>query len=160
MTAQAVPGKGGSARKDVHAQALHDIERELTVLLHRVRRASIANAHEIHPELQASAYPVLLHVVEHGPTRAADMVEHFGIDKSAVSRQLAHLEALGLVQRAKDPEDRRASVLKASPLAKRRVSSLRSGRRARFADKLAAWSDDELVALAAQLARYNASLES
>jgi DNA-binding MarR family transcriptional regulator len=146
--------------KDGHAQALHDIERELTVLLHRVRRATIANALEIHPELQPAAYPVLLHVVDHGPTRAADMVEHFGLDKSAISRQLAHLEALGLVQRETHPTDRRASVLRASSLAKRRVTSLRSTRRARFADKLASWSDDELAALASQLARYNSSLES
>ena len=148
------------ASKDTHALALHDIERELTVLLHRVRRRSLSNARLIHPELQAAAYPVLLHLVDSSPTRAADIVDHFGLDKSAVSRQLAHLEELGLLQRATDPDDRRAAVVKASALARRRVASLRQQRRAQFADKLAAWSDDDLAALATQLRRYNAALES
>jgi DNA-binding MarR family transcriptional regulator len=148
------------AAPDRHAEALHDIERELVVLLHRVRRAAIGNAAVIHAELQPSAYPLLLHVVDQGSTRASDMVEHFGLDKSAVSRHLTHLESLGLVLRASDPGDGRAWVVKASPLARRRVTRLRAQRRARFADKLAAWSDEDLVSLAAQLARYNASLES
>jgi DNA-binding MarR family transcriptional regulator len=143
-----------------HAQALHDIERELTVLIHRVRRRAVANAAVIHPELQPAAYPVLLHVVEHGPTRAADIVDHLGLDKSAISRQVAHLEALGLVQRAQDPDDGRAAVLKATQLARRRVTRLREQRRADFAAKLATWSEAELSELASQLARYNVALES
>jgi DNA-binding MarR family transcriptional regulator len=148
------------ASRSSHAQALHDIERELTALLHRVRRRTVANAAVIDPGLQAAAYPVLLHVVEHGPTRAADIVEHMGLDKGAISRQVAHLEALGLVQRAQDPDDGRAAVLKATPLAKRRVTRLRELRRADFAAKLASWSDSELTELASQLARYNAAIES
>jgi DNA-binding MarR family transcriptional regulator len=149
-----------SGSPDPHAQALQDVERELVVLLHRVRRAAIGNAAAIHSDLQASAYPVLLYVVDHVPTRAADIVEHLGLDKGAVSRHLGHLESLGLLQRATDPDDRRAWVLKPSALARRRVSSLRKKRRARFADKLSSWSDEELAGLAEQLARYNASLES
>jgi DNA-binding MarR family transcriptional regulator len=145
---------------DPHAQALQDVERELVALLHRVRRAAIGNAAAIHSDLQASSYPVLLYVVDHGRTRAADIVDHLGLDKGAVSRHVGHLESLGLVERATDPDDRRAWVLKPSALARRRVTSLRKKRRARFADKLSSWTDEELAGLAAQLARYNASLES
>ena len=91
-----------------HAQALHDIERELTVLLHRARRTTAKNAQHVHPELQPASYAVLLHVVDHGPTRASDIVEHLALDKGAVSRHLAQLEQLGLVERTSDPDDRRA----------------------------------------------------
>ena len=46
-----------------------------------------------------------------GPLRASDLVARLGLDKSTVSRQVASLVDLGLVDRGADPDDGRAQVL-------------------------------------------------
>lgn len=140
-------------------ESLLRIERELGVLLHRVRRRTTQAATAVHPELQPAALPVLLYVVDNESARASGVVEHFGIDKGAVSRHVVHLESLGLLSRSCDPEDRRAQPLVPTDLARERIASLRAARRRDMAGRLADWSAEELEALAAQLARYNASLE-
>lgn len=140
------------------AEALRVIEQEVGVMVHRVRRNSVENAHEVHPELLPGSYPVLIYVVDEVAARASDIVHHFGIDKGAVSRHLAHLERLGLVERTSDPDDGRAQNVVASSIARRAVAAMRKRRRSTFADRLAGWDDDELQALAEQLARYNASM--
>ena len=154
-------GEGAAATDAARAgttRALRDIERELGVLLHRVRRRTAENAQAVDPGLQPAAYPVLLYVVEHEGVRAAAIVDHFGIDKGAVSRHVGHLEALGLVTRSCDPDDRRAQVLVATATGQERVRSLQAERRRVFADRLSDWSEEELADLAGRLARYNAAL--
>ena len=141
------------------ADSLRSIERELGVLLRRVRRKTAVNARTIHPDLQPTAYSILLHVVEQGPGRAAQIVDDLGIDKGAVSRQVAHLENLGLVARSTDPADGRAQRIEATALGHRRIAALRQERRSDFAGRLSGWSADDLTELAERLARYNASLE-
>lgn len=141
------------------ADSLYSIEREVGVLLHRVRRSSIANASAIHPDLQPAAYSILLHVLDHEGACAADIVEHFGIDKGAVSRQVAHLEKLGLVERSNNPDDRRVQTLVGSSLARGRVETVRQERRSVFRGRLRTWTAEDLQEFAAQLGRYNASLE-
>lgn len=135
------------------------IERELGVLLHRVRRRTTEGASAVHPDLQPAALPVLLFVAEHETPRAQDVAEHFGIDKGTVSRHVAHLEALGLLSRSCDPEDRRAQILVPTELARERLEAGRERRRRDVAGRLAEWSAEELATFADRLARYNRSLE-
>jgi DNA-binding MarR family transcriptional regulator len=146
-----------AAAKD---QALLRIERELGVLIHRVRRRTAVSAASVHPELQPAALPVLAFVVDHEPVRASDVVEHFGIDKGAVSRHVAHLESLGLLTRACDPEDRRAQTIVPTAFGRRRLEALRAARREVVADRLAHWTAADLLTLADGLGRYNASIEN
>lgn len=142
------------------AEPVREIERELLVLIRRVRRTSVENARRVHPELPPAAYPVLLYVADHGPTRASDVVDHLGTDKGAVSRQVAQLEQLGLVTRSCDPEDRRAQALVLTADGRARLDRLAAERRSEFARRLAAWSPEDLASFADQLSRYNATLES
>ena len=48
----------------------------------------------------------------------------FGIDKGAISRQIQHLDDLGLVTRAPDPDDGRATLVAASDDAVRRMADV------------------------------------
>lgn len=149
-----------TSSKVTKTESLLRIERELGVLLHRVRRRTTQAAPAVHPDLQPAALSVLLFVVDNEGARAAEVVEHFGIDKGAVSRHVVHLESLGLLSRSCDPEDRRAQTLVPTDLARERVGAVRAARRRDVAGRLADWSAEELAALADQLGRYNASLES
>ncbi|HLN76858.1 MAG TPA: helix-turn-helix domain-containing protein [Nocardioidaceae bacterium] len=146
--------------KPTKSESLLRIERELGVLIHRWRRRVVHNAAAVHTELQPAALPVLLFVVDNEGVRASDVVEHFGIDKGAISRHVVHLEALGLIARTCDPDDRRAQTLVPTDLARTRVAEVRADRRRDVARRLSDWSADDIAALADQLGRYNASLET
>lgn len=141
------------------SESLRRIERELGVLIHRVRRRTVLSAPAVHVDLQPAAMPVLVFVVDHQGVRASEVVDHFGIDKGAVSRHVTHLESLGLITRAGDPDDGRAQILVATDLGRDRITALRAERRRVVAGRLADWTADDLAELAALLARYNASLE-
>ena len=60
----------------------------------------------MHEDLQPASYLMLSWLADEGPVRASSMVDNFGIDKGAVSRQLQHLVDLGLVERTPGPRGR------------------------------------------------------
>lgn len=141
------------------AELINDIERELRALLHAVRRGSVENAQLIHPELQPAAYAVLLCVGDNEPIRASEIVDRIGVDKGAVSRQVAHLQEVDLVEGTCDPDDRRAQRLKLSVDGRARLARVAKRRREEFAHRLAAWSIEDLSLFAAKLNRYNNAME-
>lgn len=140
-------------------ESVHNIERELTVLLHRVRRHTMENARSLHPELHPAAYSVFRFVADHEPTRACDVVEHLGVDKGAVSRQVTHLEMLGLVERRCDASDHRVQTIALTGDGRSRVEAVADQRRAEFERRLSNWSAENLEQFADRLSRYNASLD-
>ena len=144
-------------RRDV---ALHSIEREVGALIRRVRRVIGERAHAVHPDLQPSAYLVLTYLDEQDDVRSSKLVEHLGIDKGAISRQISSLVDLGLVERIPDPEDGRATRLRLTDDAKARLEAVRVRRWGRFGERLSGWSDDDLESFAATLQHYNEALDS
>jgi len=141
------------------ADALRGVEDEIGRLVRRLKRTIAERAHGIHPNLQGASYLVLAWLADHGPVRASAIVEVFAIDKGVVSRQLQHLEELGLVERAPDPADGRATLVSTSAEAVRRLAEVDERRRAVLDERLADWSGDELGEFARQLGRYNRSLD-
>jgi DNA-binding MarR family transcriptional regulator len=132
------------------------LEHELTVLLRRARAYSGELARAVHPDLEAAAYGLLMHVVD-GGARAADLAEYFGIDKSTVSRQVRLLEQLGLLRREADPQDLRVLRLVVTEEGLRRLRAARDARRQRVEERLEGWAPDDVGRLAGLLARYNAA---
>jgi DNA-binding MarR family transcriptional regulator len=82
-------------------------------------------------------------------------VTRLGLDKSTVSRQVASLVDLGLVDRAADPADGRAQVLSISAEGHRRLAQLRDARRARWEADLSDWEPRDVATLAELLGRLN-----
>ncbi len=131
------------------------LEREIGLLLRRSRAISARLARELHPELDGAAYGLLALLQDTGPLRASTLVTRLGLDKSTVSRQIASLVDLGLVDRAPDPADGRAQVLTASAEGSARLSRIREARRARWESDLADWPQDDVARLGELLARLN-----
>ena len=131
------------------------LEREIGLLLRRSRAISARLARELHPDLDGAAYGLLALLADAGPLRAGDLVARLGLDKSTVSRQVASLVALGLVDRAPDPDDGRAQVLTPSAEGAARLARIRKARRARWAADLAGWPTDDVAMLAELLGRFN-----
>ena len=138
--------------------SLRELEREVGVLVRRIRRVIGERARLVHEELQPASYLMLAWLADEGPVRASSMVENFHIDKGAVSRQLQHLDDLGLVERTPDPADGRAMLIVASEDARRRLAEVQAHRRKWFDERLGGWSTDELEAFAVSLEKYNLSL--
>jgi len=139
---------------DAH-QAFVELEREIGLLLRRSRAISARLAGQLHPELDGAAYGLLSLLQDAGPLRASELVTRIGLDKSTVSRQVAHLVQLGLVNRAADPVDGRAQVLTPSPEGAARLARIRDVRRARWEDDLSDWPQSDVASLADLLHRLN-----
>ena len=141
---------------------VEQLERELAILLRRARAFSDGLARTVHPDLEAAAYGLLMHVVDgyvEDPSgvRAADLADFFGIDKSTVSRQVRFLEQLGLLARSSDPVDARVLRLIPTEEGLHRLATARQARRTRVRARVADWTEDDVAALAALLARFNAA---
>ena len=102
--------------------AYGEVERELAVLLRRARAWNRDVATEVHPDLQPRGLRAA------GPggrgrqrPRQRPRRDYFGIDKGAISRQVALLERLGLVVREPDPHDGRAQRLVVTDEGRKRI---------------------------------------
>jgi len=151
-------GGGGGRVADPAAErrvATAAVERELAMLFRRARSLSRATAKEVHPGLEAAEYGLLLLIAESGPMRGVDVVERLGLDKSTVSRQLADLVSLGLLERVPDPTDGRARLVRLTETGQRRLRQVRQERRRRMRERFAEWSTEDLQQLAHYLERLN-----
>jgi len=150
----AAPDRVDAPAVDPH-EAFVRLEREIGLLLRRARAISSRLAAELHPDLDGAAYGLLALLEDTGPLRAGDLVTRLGLDKSTVSRQVASLVDLGLVDRAADPVDGRAQVLTPSAEGSRRLARIREVRRARWEADLGDWPAADVATLGELLARLN-----
>ncbi|MFI9721018.1 MarR family winged helix-turn-helix transcriptional regulator [Streptomyces sp. NPDC052396] len=133
--------------------SLETIQRELTKFARRAR----ATAARMHPELSLVSYTLLTHLQDQQGCRATDLAAHYLLDKSTVSRQVAGLEQLGLVERRVHPDDQRVQVLHLTEHGIHTLEQVTTSRRTAFQQRLADWNEDDLARFAAYLLRYNAS---
>lgn len=138
---------------DRHADEVERLVRQMSLLLRRSRAVMRMIAGQVHPEVDASAYAVLLMIREAGPLRLVDLAEELSLDKSTMSRQVAPLLRLGLVARRPDPADGRAFLLELTPEGAQRLDAVTRERRAAWRERLATWSTEDVAALADGLAR-------
>lgn len=131
--------------------SIDSIQRELTAFSRRARALSS----RIHPGLTLVSYAILDHLREVGGCRGTDLASHFLLDKSTVSRQVATLEKLGLVERSPDPEDQRGQIIHPSETGAELLRKAAEQRHQAFLNRLAHWSDDDVAVFADLLERYN-----
>ncbi|GAA2736120.1 MULTISPECIES: MarR family winged helix-turn-helix transcriptional regulator [Streptomyces] len=136
-------------------QEFLSLERELTVLLRRARANQAEMAREVHPDLESSAYGLLIRLDEQGGRRATELAAYIGVGKATMSRQLRALEELGLIAREPDPADGRAWLVTLTEEGRRRVGTVREARRARYVRELAHWDRREVAELARLLHELN-----
>jgi DNA-binding MarR family transcriptional regulator len=141
------------------ADELGQLEQEVGVLIRRVRRVIHDRARAVHEDLQPASYLMLNYLVTSGPQRSSVLSERFGVDKGAISRQVQHLADLGLVDRAPDPADGRATLVAASADAVHRMEAILSERRRWLDERLSEWSEDDLRDFVSGLTRYNTALD-
>ncbi|MFE9770939.1 MarR family winged helix-turn-helix transcriptional regulator [Streptomyces sp. NPDC005931] len=157
-------GDGGHVTSGVSGSGMDQpgflaLERELTVLLRRARANQGEMAREVHPDLESSAYGLLVRLDECGRQRATELAGYIGVGKATMSRQLRALEELGLVAREPDPADGRAWLVALTEEGRDRVRRVREARRERYARRLADWDPGEVSELARLLNQLNRGME-
>ena len=136
-------------------EAAQAVERALSVLFGRARSFSLQVAAAVHPGLDTASYALLVHLYETGPVRAAEIVERTGLDKSTVSRQIARLEELGLLERAVDSADGRARIVQLTDTGHDRLAAVRADRRKLLRERLDQWSTGDIQTFSTLLDRLN-----
>jgi DNA-binding MarR family transcriptional regulator len=109
--------------------------------------------------VERAAYLLLVMLVKHGPRRLSVLADEVHSDASTVSRQVAQLVHLGLVERRPDPTDGRASTLAATETGEYHVECKRQARNQAYAELLANWTEGDRQRLRELLARFNDDFE-
>ena len=134
------------------------VEEQLRRLFGRVRLVWKEAAAAVHPDLQPVGYKILSALVHRGRMHAGAIAEVFEIDKSVVSRQVKHLESLGLAKVVADPDDGRARFIEATPEAIASVEQKGSRMQQRLYARLRTWSGDDVDTLATLLGRLSSEV--
>ena len=106
-----------------------------------------------------AAYLLLGRLVLDGPRRSNALAEAVHSDPSTVSRQVAALVRVGLVERRPDPEDGRACLLAPTAEGLRIFEANRHRRNEEISALTAGWDEADRVALATLLQRFTTGLE-
>jgi DNA-binding MarR family transcriptional regulator len=131
------------------------VEEQLRRLFGRVRLVWKEAAAAVHPDLQPVGYKILSAIVHRGRMHAGAIADVLEIDKSVVSRQVKHLESLGLARVVVDPDDGRARFIEATPAAVASVEQKGSRMQQRLYARLRTWSGEDVDALATLLGRLS-----
>lgn len=97
--------------------------------------------------LDRALFPLLMRLGMLGPLGVAELAEQVGRDHTTVSRQLAKLESLGLVERCTDGEDKRRRAARVTAAGRKIVTAIARTRRRVLEEALGAWSAADRAAL-------------
>jgi DNA-binding MarR family transcriptional regulator len=120
----------------------------LRLVLTRLTRAL---RREGHSTLSASQVSALATLEELGPMRISTLATNESMDPSVATRIVAGLEGLGLVERAVDPEDKRASLVELSAAGRRQIADLWTERTHELSVRLDRLSDTDRRAVEAAI---------
>lgn len=137
------------------AEAASELERAVPMLMRwftrsDVKRSMLAN---VEPALSWTDAWLLGRITDTGPVRLSDLASWQEVDRSTMTMQVRRLEELGLVDRATDPIDRRATLVRATRAGAARHRRTKQAARGVYEMLLEGWSDDDLRQAARVAAR-------
>jgi DNA-binding MarR family transcriptional regulator len=150
---------GGDVISTEELRTADEIGSQLVRLVRLVERVQARYQAEHSDAVDRATYLLLVHLVKDGPRRAGALAEAVHSDPSTVSRQVAHLVQLGLVERVADPADGRATLLVATDEGRRVFDENRQLRNRSLATMMSDWSDDDRQAFARLLTRFTNGFE-
>jgi len=98
-------------------------------------------------ELSPSQTAALSTIDRHGPLTPSELAVREGIQRPTVTRIVSLLEERGLVQRTRDPHDRRSSLVALSPAGRELLMRGRTRKNAYLARRLRELDADDRAAL-------------
>lgn len=135
--------------------AIVAVEEEFTTLYRALRAGMRGRAELVSPAMKPACFAVLVTIARDGPVSSRRLAELLFMEKAAVSRHVAELCDLGLVESHIDPADRRVRLLQVTGEAQERLNAPAFRATAPLRSRLADWSPEELRQLTALLRRLN-----
>ena len=148
----------GTAAGSRNADDLAGLERELAVLVRHLERLGRHSDLYTGMGTGRAGYLLLMTLEEAGSATIGTLAATLGLDASTVTRQIAGMEADGLIDRTVDPQDRRCSIISASERGRSLLRSVRQRRTDRVDALLREWPAEDRGDLARLLARLNHAL--
>lgn len=104
--------------------------------------------------LERALFPLLISIGSYGPVGIVDLAERIGRDYTTVSRQVARLEELGLVDRRVSAQDRRVREAILTAKGRAIVDRIDVAREQLAREAFADWDEHDLDQLALLMRRF------
>lgn len=137
------------------AEAASKLERAVPMLMRWFTRGDVKRSMlaDVEPSLSWTDAWLLGRITDTGPVRLSGLASWQEVDRSTMTMQVRRLEKLGLVDRATDPIDRRATLVQATRAGAARHRRTKQAARGVYETLLEGWSDDDLRQAAQVAAR-------
>jgi DNA-binding MarR family transcriptional regulator len=140
-------------------EVLGAIETQVALLMRLGEASRRSTGLKPHRALDRAAYVILRYLQQDGPQNVSTLADRLNLDGSTVTRQVTALQHDGLVERHRDPNDGRGTVIEATETGLRQVGAVQEARRALYDKVLSDWSPGERENLAGNLTRLTGSLD-
>jgi DNA-binding MarR family transcriptional regulator len=104
--------------------------------------------------LDRALFPLLVGIQRFGPIGVVELAERAGRDYTTISRQVAKLADLGLIERRPSRADARVNEALITDAGRRATDALDAARQRMIGPVLAEWSDRDLLELERLIRRY------
>ena len=104
--------------------------------------------------LDRALFPLLVVIERRGPIGVVDLAERVGRDYTTVSRQVAKLESLELVERRASPRDRRVSEATVTDKGKAMTEAVDRARERLVGAMFATWDDRDITELVRLMRKF------
>ncbi|WP_438010707.1 MarR family winged helix-turn-helix transcriptional regulator [Sorangium sp. So ce321] len=132
---------------------LHGAMVDLIAFMNQPQR-DLALLAEAGISLDRALFPLLVGIERFGPIGVVELSERAGRDYTTVSRQVAKLETLGLIERRPSPADRRIHEAVITDKGRQMTDALDAARQRIAAPILAKWSEEDLGDLVRLMRRF------
>jgi len=134
--------------RDIHAAMM-----DLVGFLNRPQADDVL-LREAGVSLDRALFPLLVRIERKGPIGVVELADHAGRDHSVVSRQVAKLESLGLVERRAGATDKRVREAVVTAKGQELTDALDAARQRLAGPMLEQWSAQDRKDLARLLRRF------
>jgi DNA-binding MarR family transcriptional regulator len=149
----AKPAQASGKRRQAELQALHGAVVDLVAMMNQPQRDDTL-LKEAGLSLERALFPLLVGIERFGPIGVVGIAERSGRDHTTVSRQLARLVELGLVEKRASPRDARVHEALVTKKGRRMTEALSEARQRLAAPVLARWSDRDFTTFVRLLRRF------
>jgi len=139
-------------------RALHGALISIVSVMNRPQRDE-AMVREAGISLDRALFPLLVGIERLGPIGVVDLADRVGRDYTTVSRQVAKLESLGLVQRQEGVEDRRVREAMVTPKGKVMTDAVDAARERMGRAIFAKWKERDVEELVRLLQKFAKDIE-
>jgi DNA-binding MarR family transcriptional regulator len=138
----------GARIRDLHGSLL-----DIVSVMNRPQRDQVLIKEAAIP-LDRALFPLLVVIDRFGPIGVVDLADRIGRDYTTVSRQVAKLESLDLVERKADAKDRRIRESAITPKGKIMTAAVDAARERVGSRILKAWDPHEVAELVRLMRKF------